>query len=94
MVIEKIQKIESRIGATADRIGSKIKSVTESGLKKLPKVVKTYTPGIKPLKHRKILKKTKATVNIPAYKSPSVLGDTNRFFKSEFNQTKRGMFLE
>ena len=46
------------------------------------------------LKHRPVLKKSKATVNIPDYKAPSVLGDPNRFFKAEFDETKRSAYTE
>jgi hypothetical protein len=43
---------------------------------------------------KSILKKSQATVRIPDYKAPSVLGDPNRFFKKEFEETKRSMFFE
>jgi len=43
---------------------------------------------------KKILKTEKATLTIKQRDVPSVLGDTNRFFKEEMEETKRSMFLK
>lgn len=43
---------------------------------------------------KKILKQTQTTVNIPKFKAPSILGDPNRFFKHEMEETKKSMFFE
>lgn len=45
-------------------------------------------------KPKQILKKERASLTIPDYKAPSVLGDPNRFFKSEMEETKKSMFFE
>jgi len=44
----------------------------------------------KPIKVKAILKKSRATLTIPDYKAPSILGDENRFFRG---QIKSGGFL-
>ena len=43
---------------------------------------------------RKVLKKSKLTVRIPEYKAPSILGDKNRFFNSEWEETKKSLFFQ
>lgn len=43
---------------------------------------------------KKILKKEQASLTIPDYKPESVLGDRNRFFKEEMEETKRSMFFQ
>ena len=48
----------------------------------------------KRIAEKKILKKTKTEVRIPEYKTPSVLGEPNRFFKDEWENTKKEMFLK
>jgi hypothetical protein len=42
---------------------------------------------------KKIMKPSQMTVKIPEYKAPSVLGDPNRFFKDEYEQERRNLFL-
>lgn len=56
-------------------------------LKKVGKVLK------KKVTSRRILNKGQMSVKIPEYNAPSVLGDTNRFFKNEWEETKRSMFI-
>ena len=48
----------------------------------------------KKVKSKRILRKTRATVRIPEYKAPSVLGDPNRFFKNEMEDAGNSMFFE
>ena len=55
-------------------------------LKKIEKIARTKVTS------RRILKKGKMSVHIPEFKAPSILGDTNRFFKNEWEETKRSMF--
>ena len=42
---------------------------------------------------RKLDKGTKMSVKIQEFKEPSILGNPNRFFKDELEETKRSMFL-
>jgi hypothetical protein len=42
---------------------------------------------------KKIMKPSQMTVKIPEYRAPSVLGDPNRFFKDEYEQERRNLFL-
>ena len=44
-------------------------------------------------KVKRILKKSDVRVNMPQKRIESVLGDENRFFKNEYEQEKRSMFL-
>ena len=78
---------KSKIREIAQKFASHTKSVLETAGKSL-------APSKKKLKKRTILKKSKATVNIPDYKAPSVLGDPNRFFKAEFDEAKRSAYTE
>jgi hypothetical protein len=58
--------------------------------KKEKDFLKKYTAKIT---SKKIMKQSQMTVKIPEYKAPSVLGDPNRFFKDEYEQERRNLFL-
>lgn len=55
-------------------------------------IMKSLSKKVTPSK--RILKKGQMTVKIPEYKAPSILGDPNRFFKNEWEETKKSMFLK
>ena len=42
---------------------------------------------------RRIIRPSQATLTIKQRESSSILGDPNRFFKDEWNETKRAMFI-
>lgn len=42
---------------------------------------------------RGVIKNSKVTVRIPEYQAPSILGDPNRFFKNEWEETKKSLFF-
>jgi hypothetical protein len=42
---------------------------------------------------RRVLKPSQVSVRINDYKAPSILGDQNRFFKSEMEETKKSLFF-
>jgi hypothetical protein len=75
------KKVESGISSVLDKSVSSVKKIGETKKKKGFSV-------------KSILKKSQASVTIPDYKAPSVLGDTNRFFKGEMEETKGSMFFE
>jgi len=68
------------------------KMVLKKRYEKLKKVLK------KPVVSKRVLKKEQATVSMgnfnKNYRSESVLGDPNRFFKDEMEETKRSMFFQ
>lgn len=43
---------------------------------------------------KKILKKSQATVSIPEFKAPSILGDPNRFFQEKKEEVRNNLFFE
>ena len=49
--------------------------------------------SLKPIKVKSVSKKSQASVSIPNYKAPSILGDENRFFNKEMEDAKRSMFF-
>ena len=56
---------------------------------------KTFLKSLsKKFPSKRILKKERPTLTIKQKEIPSVLGDTNRFFKDEMEETKRSMFLK
>ena len=69
----------------------KITTLSEGTKKKIDKKVKKIT--IQKITSKKIMKPSQMTVKIPEYKAPSVLGDPNRFFKDEYEQERRNLFL-
>jgi len=61
--------------------------------KKLTKLQKLERVLKRKVKDKTILKKTKeAVLKIKIPESSSILGDPNRFFKDEWDETKRTMF--
>ena len=56
---------------------------------------KTFLKSLqKKFPSKKILKKEQPTLTIKQREVPSVLGDPNRFFKNEMEETKKSMFLK
>jgi len=47
----------------------------------------------KQITSKKFLKRPKLTVKIPEYKPHSILGETNKFFKNEWEESKKTMFF-
>jgi len=63
--------------------------------KKLTKIQRIEKILSQKVKVKTILKKTKeATLRIKQKEVPSILGDPNRFFKDEWEETKKTMFLK
>lgn len=62
--------------------------IGKSGLKFLDSPLKSK------IKHKHVLRKSQTTVKIPEYKTPSVLGDTNRFFKEEMEEGLDTLFFK
>jgi len=69
---------------TIRKIVGKIVDTRKANQKKLSK---TATKGLsKKIKYKRILKKQQPTLTIHQKEIPSVLGDYNRFFKSEMQK--------
>jgi len=63
--------------------------------KKLTKIQKIEKMLKQKVKTKQILKKpSQATLTIKQRESPSILGDPNKFFKDEWEETKKTMFLK
>jgi hypothetical protein len=60
---------------------------------KTSRKLKKKNPLKKKIPSKRILKKDQASVTIKDYKAPDILSDPNRFFKEEFEETKRSLFM-
>lgn len=69
----------------------KITTLSEGTKKKIDKKIRKIIT--QKITSKKIMKPSQMTVKIPEYKAPSVLGDPNRFFKDEYEQERRNLFL-
>jgi len=80
---EKIRRLEKKIKEKSfiGRLKKGVEKAIDKGLKK--KVVS-----------KKILKPSNIRVRIKEYKAPSVLSDPNRFFKNEWEETKKELFFK
>lgn len=94
MVKDKVKFKEAlaRIKKGIAKKGRGAEKTTERSLKNissaLAKSAKTK------MKSRRVMKKSSVDVRISDYKAPSILGDPNRFFKDELEETKKSMFLQ
>jgi hypothetical protein len=80
-MVEDMGKMRRQIKKFKDKKDKKIKKYIISKLSN-------------PLKSRRILKPSKATLTIKNYQAPDILSDPNRFFKKEMEETKRSLFFE
>ena len=62
----------------------------EKKSKKIGKLLKSLS---KPVTSKRIMKKGQMTIHIPERKVESIFNDPNRFFKNEWEETKKSMFL-
>jgi len=81
------KKQEKELYERKHPIETKAEKAVERVTKKIGKALK------KKVISRRILKKDKMSVHIPEFKAPSILGEPNQFFKNEWEETKRSMFL-
>lgn len=66
---------------------NKSKGLEERVLKTLKKKISS-----KKVPKKRILKKSKITLHLQEKEFPSILGSGNKFFKDEWEETKRSMF--
>jgi len=81
-------KAKIAMGEKESKIKYKTKEVSGKLNRKLKQLAKSKVVS------RRIFKNEQTVVNIPDYKAPSVLGDPNRFFNKEMEETKRSMFFQ
>ena len=91
MVSEELQTIKERTKLEKAQLATK-KFETKQKEKKGKEWTKLKKSLQKKVTSKRILKKGKMSVHIPEFKAPSILGDTNKFFKNEWEETKRSMF--
>lgn len=59
----------------------------------IKKVDKKLSELSKMKRHKSVSKKKETVVTVKEFKAPSILGDENRFFKGEMEETKRSLFF-
>jgi len=74
-----------------EKMKKEIKTLKKKGKGKKDKdFLKKFS---KKMTSKRILKKGQMTVHIPERKVESIFNDPNRFFKNEWEETKKSMFL-
>lgn len=73
------------------KAGSKVETGINVGLERGLRALKEA--GKKRVISRQVLKKNSMKVYVPDFKAPSILGDENRFFKSEYEKEKKNLFF-